>query len=195
MIKETSINNNDFPAQEVCEIARKTIEICTGANGWYLRVITVDDLVQETALKALQYWDTFDRSKSKLETWVSRLARQRLADAVKRERGMVPLEHRKRDGKEYVYYRYIDGIAPGYEADREMETREAVDLIQEAIDALPESQGNILGLSMDEGLKPRHIAERTGYTADAATVLLCRARKAVRRRLGDEFLSEHGFAA
>lgn len=50
-------------------------------------------------------------------------------------------------------------------------------------------------LSVDEGLKPRHMAEQIGCSAGAASTLLCRARKSVAKGLGKDFFAGYGFAA
>ena len=57
-----------------------------------------------------------------------------------------------------------------------------------------ENQRYILDLHL-QGLKPKKMAEQIGCTPGAAATLLCRARKALARELGWEFLSEYGYCA
>ena len=105
-----------------------------------------------------------------------------------------PLESVNTKGDEYIDSG-IEFAAGGYGADREIESKESVNRINSVVDSLPENQGYILSLSMNEGFKPRHMAEEIGCSAGAASTLLCRARKAVAKGLGRDFLAENGFAA
>lgn len=189
----TNCYGNDFPTREVYDIARRSVEVCARSKGWYLRAIEIDDVIQDTVIKAFQYWNTFNPERAQLKTWVSRIAVQRLSDALKKEKGLTPLEYHSKEGDSYI--RFDRTYDVGYEADRGLESYETMESISEAINSIPGNQKRILELSLDEDLKPRQMAERVGCSADAAAVLLCRARKAVRKRLGHEFMDEQGFAA
>ena len=112
---------------------------------------------------------------------------------IKRRVAFEPLESRNWDGDDYIDSD-IELAAGGCGANSEVESSEAMERIQRAIDSLNENQRFILSLHLG-GLKPRHMAELIGCTADAAATLLCRARKALKRALGRTFLAEYGIAA
>ena len=89
---------------------------------------------------------------------------------------------------------FFDRVAGGYSADREVEGSEAMDRIENAISSLNENYQFIISLQL-EGLKPKKMAELIGCTANAASTLLCRARKALKKVLGSSFLAVYGIAA
>ena len=87
----------------------------------------------------------------------------------------------------------LDIIRSGDSADRETEGSEAMDRIMEAIGSLKENHRLIITLQL-EGMKPKKMAEIIGCSADAASTLLFRARKALKRELGKSFLADYGIA-
>ena len=163
-----------------------------------MRKEVLQDLTQDIEVKVLSAWDRFDPSKSKLETWVSRIATNCIRDAykseMKRASRFVSLESRNRDGDEYIDSA-IELAVSGYEADRDIESREAQGRIQDAWDSLPEKQGYILSLSVDEELKPRQIASVVGLSSQAVSSQLFKARKNVAESLGEEFLTDNGLVS
>ena len=194
----TNSFDSNFPAREIMDLATKSCQVCRNTRVWRMCEEDLEDLIQDTVYKAVKYWNSFDPSKSHLGTWVSRIARNCWNDAYRKEMRRLgifePLVSENKEGDEFIDSE-IEFAAGGYSADRELESREAVDRINSVVDSLPENQGYILSLSANEGLKPRHMAEQIGCSAGAASTLLCRARKAVAKRLGKDFLADHGFAA
>lgn len=199
-LSTTSTNsfNQAFPAETVHKIAVRCVEIFSRTVGKGMRKEDLKDLTQDIEEKVLRYWDHFDPSRSKLETWVSLIATNKIRDAIRSEKRRVsrtvPFESRNWDGVEYIDSD-IELAVSGYEADRGLESREAVDRIQEVLDSLPENQGYILSLYVDEGLKPKQIATVIGCTPQAVSSHLFRARKAVEKKLGKEFLSDNGYVS
>lgn len=163
-----------------------------------MRKEVLQDLTQDIEVKVLSAWDRFDPSKSKLETWVSRIATNCIRDAykseMKRASRFVSLESCNRDGDEYIDSA-IELAVSGYEADRDIESREAQGCIQDAWDSLPEKQGYILSLYVDEELKPRQIASVVGLSSQAVSSQLFKARKNVAESLGEEFLTDNGLVS
>lgn len=194
----TNSYGTDLPAREIMDLASKSCQVYRNTRGWRMSAEDLEDLIQDTAYKAVKYWNSFDPSKSQLGTWVSWIARNCWNDAYRKEMRRLdtfdPLESVNTKGDEYIDSG-IEFAAGGYGADREIESKESVNRINSVVDSLPENQGYILSLSMNEGFKPRHMAEEIGCSAGAASTLLCRARKAVAKGLGRDFLAENGFAA
>lgn len=196
----TSTNSNlkTYPAEAVHKAAVKCTEIYSRTRGKGLSKEILDEMSQETEIKAFLYWGSFDPSKSKLETWVSRIAANCQRDVFRKEmrhkERFIPLFSYSKDGDEYINS-YVEQAASGYEADRYVESREAQDRIRDVWDSLPENQGTILSLSVDEGLKPKQIATVIGTTSQAVSSQLYRVRQNVAQGLGEEFLADNGLAS
>ena len=193
----TTANGETVSYQEIFDAVRKSVEIYGKTGGRLLAAEDLEDLFQGSILKALKYRGSFDPSKARIKTWASRIAENVQRDAFKKiithHTAYEPLESRNRDGDGYIDPKF-ELAAGGCGADCEVESGEAMERIRRAIDSLNENQRFILSLHLD-GLKPRHMAERIGCTADAAATLLCRARKALKGALGRTFLAEYGIAA
>lgn len=189
----TTANGETGSYQEIFESLRKNNEIYCKTSG---RDLSAEDLFQDSTLKALKYCRTFDSSKSQAKTWAGRIAVNAQRDAYR--------EHNKRlarfvhiptiSDEEEHEETFFDRVPGGYSADREVEGKEAVDRIMNAIASLNENYQRIISLHL-KGMKPKKMAELIGCTADAAATLLCRARKALKKALGTQFLSEYGIAA
>ena len=192
----TTANGETVSYQEIFESVRKSVEIYGKAGGRDLSAEELEDLFQDSILKALKYCGAFDSRKSQAKTWASRIAFNAQRDAYR--------EHNKQIAKfvhpdtlsdeEELNVPFFDRVAGGYSADREVEGNEAVERIMNAIGSLNENYQFIISLQL-EGMKPKKMAELIGCTADAAATLLCRARKALKKVLGTRFLAEYGIAA
>ena len=210
-LSTTSTNsfNRAFPAEAVHKAAAKFVEIYSRTGGKGLRKEVLEDLRQDIELKAFLAWDRYDPSRSKLETWVSRIATNAAHDAFRSEERraerFVSLQSHNRNGDEYIDLAIkpdrLNGrpiytsLVSGYETDRDVESREAVDRIRDVLDSLPEKQGYILSLCLEEGLTPKKIATVIGCTSQAVSSHLFRARKNVDKKLGEEFLSDNGYVS
>lgn len=192
----TTANGETVSYQEIFESVRKNIEIYSRACGRALSAEELEDLFQDAILKALKYCRTFDSSKSQAKTWAGRITVNAQRDAYReRNRRLARFVHIPTQSDEDEHkVTFIDRVSGGYSADREVEGKEAVDRIMSAISSLNENYQFILSLQL-EGMKPKKMAELIGCTADAAATLLCRARKALKKALGTQFLSEYGIAA
>jgi len=194
----TTANGETVSYQEIFESVRKSVEIYGKTGGRDLSAEELEDLFQDSILRALKYCGAFDASKSKARTWAGRIAFNAQRDAFR--------EHYKRAATYVRPWRYtsedeevesasfFDNLLGGYAADRGLEGREAMERIERAISSLNENYQFIISLQL-EGLKPKKMAEFIGCTADAASTLLCRARKALKKVLGARFLAEYGIAA
>jgi RNA polymerase sigma factor (sigma-70 family) len=210
-LSTTSTNsfNRAFPAEAVHKIAVKFVEIYSRTRGKGMCKEVLEDLRQDIELKAFLAWDRYDPSRSKLETWVSRIATNAATDAFRsderRAERFVSYQSHNRNGDEYIDLAiksdrlngrpiYTSPVS-GYETDRDIESLEAVDRIQDVLGSLSENQGYILSLYLDEGLTPKQIATVIGCTPQAVSSHLFRARKTVAKKLGKEFLSDNGYVS
>lgn len=80
----------------------------------------------------------------------------------------------------------------GFEADRDLETEEALSYINGKIASLDKKQREVLELSI-QGIKPQKIAKILGCTPNAVSSRLCRAKQVLAKALGAKFLSEYGY--
>ena len=194
----TTANGENVSYQEIFESVRKSVEIYGKAGGRDLSADELEDLFQDSILKALKYCKRFDPTKAQAKTWASRIAFNAQRDAFREHnkhlaRFVRPWGDRSED-EELDYSSFFDNLPGGYSADRGVEGSEAMDRIENAISSLNENYQFIISLQL-EGLKPKKMAELIGCTADAASTLLCRARKALKKVLGKRFLAEYGIAA
>ena len=192
----TTANGETVSYQEVFESVRKSVEIYGKAGGRDLSAEELEDLFQDSILKALKYCGAFDSSKSQARTWAGRIAFNAQRDAYREHNKQIAkfVHPNTLSDEEGLNVSFFDRVAGGYSADREVEGNEAVERIMNAIGSLNENYQFIISLQM-EGMKPKKMAELIGCTADAAATLLCRARKALKKVLGKRFLAEYGIAA
>lgn len=192
----TTANGETVSYQEIFESVRKSVETYGKAGGRDLSAEELEDLFQDSILKALKYCKRFDPTKAQAKTWASRIAFNAQRDAFREHNKhlarFVRPEALDEDGEPDGSF--FDEVSDGYSADREVEGNEAMDRIENAISSLNENYQFIISLQL-EGLKPKKMAELIGCTADAASTLLCRARKTLKRVLGKRFLAEYGIAA
>lgn len=205
----TAANGESVSYQELFDAAKTNVEIYGKQNGWYMDENGQKDLFQNIVLKAIKYHGSFDPAKASPRTWINRIAGNIEKDALNEfiRRVMLPVERNAEEETENCqenttepkYQRRLESIRPDFErqasdcyaANREVETSEAKERIEKAIASLNKKYQEVISLQR-EGLKPQKMAERLGCSADAASTLLCRARKALKRELGASFLSECG---
>ena len=192
----TTANGETVSYQEIFESVRKSVETYGKAGGRDLSAEELEDLFQDSILKALKYCNRFDPAKAQAKTWANRIAFNAQRDAFREHNKhlarFVRPEALDEDGEPDGSF--FDEVSDGYSADREVEGNEAMDRIENAISSLNENYQFIISLQL-EGLKPKKMAKLIGCTADAASTLLCRARKALKRVLGKRFLAGYGIAA
>ena len=70
----TTANGETVSYQEIFESVRKSVEIYGKAGGRDLSAEELEDLFQDSILKALKYCKRFDPTKAQAKTWASRIA-------------------------------------------------------------------------------------------------------------------------
>ncbi len=142
--------------------------------------VEVDDLLQETFLRAYREFDHFVyRSPGSFFRWLSRIAEHVVIDAARFENRdkrrldqKVPLRSPSNpDGADPA-----DNRTPS----RIYAQREGVVRLLFALDALPANYREVILLAKVEGLGTQEIADRLGKSREAASLLLHRALKQLR---------------
>ena len=134
----------------------------------------VDELVQDTFVRAFQSLDTF-RADSSLRTWLFTICKRLVLDRKRTER-------RRRDGVELE-----DGHAMvGYDALDGMVAEETARRVQEAVDRLTPTQREVFTLRVAEGMPYNEIAKVVGSTEGACRVHYHNAMRIIKERLSDD---------
>ena len=159
-----------------------------------------EDLFQDAALGVVRSRSGFDPGRGNRcpQAYGAMAARNCAKDAfarnARRSAAFTPLEVRDEDG-DYVIPARLSGLrGGGCGADRELEASEAVAYIEGKIASLNERYRKVIELQRD-GFRPRHMAAILGCSPSVASLTLFRARKALLRALGAEFLSGYGRCA
>lgn len=128
-----------------------------------------EDLVQEVFTRILKYRHTY-REDSDFLVWTYQMARNACADHFRKRGRMSEVDEEPREETAAVEPRPLD----------ELESAEAVDLLRQALDALPLEKRELLVLSRFQNLKYEQIAELLGITVGAVKVRVHRAVKQLR---------------
>ena len=193
----TAANGETVRYSEVFEAIRKSVEFYGRTMGRDLSEEELEDLFGDCVLKAIKYSGSYDPSKSTPKAWARQIVANTQKDAYRRHcRDAAMFIHpiSYRNSEDEAAESYFDTVSGGRRADQEIETREALERIYGALGPLSDRQRRVMALQIDT-IKPKKMAEIIGCTPDAASILLHRARKAVRKTLGKGFLSENGIAA
>lgn len=194
------ITNNDETvlAQDLINACRTSAEVLFHQNRKTLRMLDLEDFFQDVYVKAQSGIARFDSRKASLKTWVSTIARHCLIDFIDHERRRTslfePFTATDEDGDDYVAPQIAGYRGDEFEADRDLQTAEAISIIDDARSKLCGSRRQVVDL-MEEGYKPREIAKITGWTPEKVYGARCWARKDLVGLLGREFLQENGIAA
>jgi len=133
----------------------------------------VEDAMQQAWLQAYLHLGDFQGS-SAFSTWLVRIAAN---EALQRLRRRGTLAQVPITGSEE------DVMSPGEDPEERASAREAVRLLERAVDALPPHHRLVFMLREVEGLSTADTAAALGIAEDAAKVRLHRARAALRRTL------------
>lgn len=133
----------------------------------------IDDLVQETFVRAFQSLDGF-RGDSSFRTWLFTIERRLMLD---RRRALK----RRPVGVEV----HEDDAATEYDALDTLVAGETGKRVQQAMERLSPTQREVFALRVGEGLSYREIADVVGTTEGAARVHYHNAMRAVKEFLDD----------
>jgi RNA polymerase sigma-70 factor (ECF subfamily) len=139
----------------------------------------VDDVLQETLLRAYRHIDQFKYQKpGSFMNWLGRIAGNVIAE-------MGRSQNRLKRAGEHVRFRSESNPggpdpAHSHTPSRIFSENESLSLFLEQLDQLPEDYRRVILLSKVEGFTTSEVAERLGKSAEATALLLHRAIKRLR---------------
>jgi RNA polymerase sigma-70 factor (ECF subfamily) len=155
-----------------------------------------EDVVQETYVRAFTSLDRF-RGDSSFATWLSRIAVNEALGRLRRSRPSVEWDAAAEETLHAAVLHFPPASA-GADPERTMEQREIRDLLERAIDTLPDSFRAVFIARMVEGLSVEETAELFGLRAETVKTRVHRARARLRteldRQLGPVFAGAFPFA-
>ena len=138
-----------------------------------------EDLHQETWLAVARSASQFDARRASFAAWLYTIARRKVLDHLRR-RKVVLLGLDEDNGAMSVR-------DPGPTPAQQLESRQLVERLVAAVEALPEEQRDVFVLFADAGLSLEEIAEVTGVVQETAKSRLRYARARLRQALADEW--------
>jgi RNA polymerase sigma-70 factor, ECF subfamily len=163
-----------------------------------------EEVVQDAWLAVFQEIRRFE-GRSSLKTWIFRILMNRSATRAQRERRSVPFSALAREAEEPAEpsvdpSRFLGADHPqwphhwatpprswGDSPEERLLSRESQAQIQQAIDALPPGQRDVITLCDVDGWEPAEVCGLLGITRVNQRVLLHRARSRVRQALEQYF--------
>ena len=185
--------------QEVFEGVLANVNYLAAHSGRGLTREDIQDLAQEAFLRTVLYHGSFKPELSrKPQDFGNRIAENCKRDAFQRvgrhKDRFTALVVTDSDGEELIPIRISGYRGDEFETDRDILTEELEDRVSEALDTLGESQQMLVTMSLD-GLKTGEIAKRLGLDPGNTYTRLCRAKKALRKALGTDFMDEFELCA
>ncbi len=135
----------------------------------------VNDLVQDTFVKAYQALPSF-QFEYPFSRWLYKIASNRCIDHLRRKRfamSSIDAPVRGKDGGEF----YLEPEDKGPTPDVTLLAKERIELLREALAAIPERYREVIRLRHDEELEYQEIADRLGQPLGTVKANLFRARK------------------
>jgi RNA polymerase sigma factor (sigma-70 family) len=194
----TTSDGQTLSYQELFDAIKTSVEVYGKRGGRMFSKEDLEDLFQDSIVKALTYIGSYDSRRSQLKTWASRLTANCARDAFRRimkHRSMFEsYDSQYKDDEDYVDPEIAGYRGDEFEADRDLLYEETENQLENAKSSLNDNYQYILELKSEE-LKPKQMAKVIGCTPGAASTLLCRSRKALAGKLGSAFMAEYGIAS
>ncbi len=133
----------------------------------------VEDAMQQAWIQVYLHLSEF-QGNSAFSTWLVRIAANEALQRIRKRGPLAPVAIS--DDEE-------DTMSPGQNPEERAASREAVELLERAVDALPPHHRLVFMLREVEGLSTAETAAALGIAEDAAKVRLHRAKAALRSSL------------
>ena len=144
----------------------------------------VEDLVQETFIKAYKALDKFKFNYS-FSAWIYRIASNNTIDFLRKRRfDTFSIDKPIGNSEDENYFEIED---KSYSPDSDLISAQKSDIIKEAIDTLPENYREIIILRHEEELDYKAIAEQLDLPLGTVKAHLFRARKLLYEELKDKY--------
>jgi RNA polymerase sigma-70 factor (ECF subfamily) len=143
-----------------------------------------EDVVQESYLRAFARLDSF-RGESSLSTWIGRIVMNEALGRLRRSRfaaDAATLDPQRREAEIIKFPVDADSGDP----ERAMAQREILQLVERAIDDLPDIFRTVLMMRVVEGMSVEETAELLHVKPETVKTRLHRARGLLRERLDKE---------
>lgn len=171
----------EFQAQTIINLAKVSVSCLIHKNYTSsFNELDIEDLTEDTVLKALSYWASFNPDKASLRCWINKIALNVIRDELdyknKRSainRDMHPYCGRNDeqidlsliiDANELLFYRGNE-----FDTDSSLLTDEFTERVKERESILSERDKRIWEMVKNEA-KPREIAEKMGMSANAVSI-------------------------
>jgi RNA polymerase sigma-70 factor (ECF subfamily) len=129
-----------------------------------------EDLTQETFLRVWQKARTYQPGRVKVSTWIHRIAHNLCVDTFRKHRELTNVE-------------LPEVAAPGADQFQAHLAARSLEIVEQAIGKLPQSQRSALVLCQIQGFSNADAAEVLGVNVRALESLLARARRQLRTAL------------
>lgn len=161
-----------------------------GLFGFVWRVtgggVECEDILQDTYGKIWRYAARYDAKKgASVKTWMFQIAHNAAIDVLRKV---------KRTSKEFTSETVLDFIETPATQTQEVEAKERLATITDALSDLPESQRMAITLTYFEELSNKEAADAMGVTVKAIESLLVRARKKLKHSLAALAPQENEYA-
>lgn len=144
----------------------------------------VEDLVQETFIKAYKALDKFKFNYS-FSAWIYRIASNNTIDFLRKRRfDTFSIDKPIGNSEDENYFEIEDN---SYSPDSDLISEQKADIIKAAIDTLPENYREIIILRHEEELDYKAIAEQLNLPLGTVKAHLFRARKLLYDELKDKY--------
>lgn len=144
----------------------------------------VEDLVQETFIKAYKALDKFKFNYS-FSAWIYRIASNNTIDFLRKRRfDTFSIDKPIGNAEDENYFEIEDN---SYSPDAELISEQKADIIRDAIDTLPENYREIIMLRHEEELDYKAIADKLDLPLGTVKAHLFRARKLLYEELKDKY--------
>ncbi len=139
-----------------------------------------EEVTQDVFTRVWQHASKYDPHRAQVNTWISRIARNRSIDATRRQRARGSHAHIPWDDV------ISDTITADDDPEAETLMRARQQRVRQALQALPEAQRQPLALAYFEGLSHREIAERLDQPLGTVKTRIRLAMQKLRTMLEEE---------
>ena len=140
-----------------------------------------EDLTQEVFIRVYRALPSY-RHEAKFQTWLYVIARNLAYNELRKNKHKAfSLENVMMTDEGEVRHHFADSNA--VDPYRELENKETLFLVQQAVNSLPENQKTAVILQRFEGMSYEEIAATLGCSAQAVKSLLNRAKESLKDRL------------
>lgn len=144
-----------------------------------------EDVVQASYVKAFTRLDGF-RGDASFITWLTRIVLNEALERLRRQRPSVPLDGLE-TGADTAEITAVPALSPSSDPELEVSRNQVRALLEQAIDALPETFRSVFVLRDVQGLNIAETAEQLGIRTETVKTRLHRARGLMRQSLESEF--------